>query len=700
MSAQSLHKLLRSTNSSDAVEPIVRLWLLRILVCLEAHRNFIESQGFTNDGLAEVLGLGSWPDPSLDDFDPKRALVQLREMHADAERKCDRMPLPGYLRTNMERLSNLMGLDPVDCQILAFAVLIHNERILDDTADYLGIISTLKVVHALAVILALPEDAVRRALSPKSALLQSGLLALVLSGAGTLSCKLDLLSGDFADLMMSSEADPATLLSGTVSAVEPGHLALDDYPHIQNSLNVLMPYLRRVKVTGQRGVNIFMYGMPGTGKSQLARVVAGALDCELFEVAREDDNGDPINGQYRLRAFRAGQHFFASRPALMVFDEVEDVFDDGNALFGRKSTAQLRKSWMNRMLEENPMPTLWLSNTVDGLDPAFIRRFDMVFELPIPPKAQRKKIVRTYAKGLLDKQQVDRIAESSTLAPAVVAKASTVVHAIRDELNQYQAVDAFEHLVNNTLQAQGHEPLDRHDANRLPSVYDPNYVNADADLVYIADGLRHAQTGRLCLYGPPGTGKTAYARWLADQLDKPLVAKRASDLISKWVGDSEKNIARAFAEAERDGSVLLIDEVDSFLQDRRAARNSWEVTLVNEMLTRMEAFSGVFVASTNLMDGLDQAALRRFDLKVKFDCLRPNQAWDLLCRYCVDLGFAEPAACLQRRMQQLPQLTPGDFATVMRQHRFRPLESPVTLVTALAAECAVKEGSKMPIGFC
>ncbi|MBW6608203.1 ATP-binding protein, partial [Salmonella enterica subsp. enterica serovar Weltevreden] len=87
---------------------------------------------------------------------------------------------------------------------------------------------------------------------------------------------------------------------------------------------------------------------------------------------------------------------------------------------------------------------------------------------------------------------------------------------------------------------------------------------------------------------------------------------------------------KAFRKAQNDGAVLLIDEVDSFLQDRRGAQHNWEVSEVNEMLTQMESFSGVFVASTNLMEGLDQAALRRFDLKVKFDYLRADQAWALL----------------------------------------------------------------------
>src|SRR5207237_682577 len=160
----------------------------------------------------------------------------------------------------------------------------------------------------------------------------------------------------------------------------------------------------------------------------------------------------------------------------------------------------------------------------------------------------------------------------------------------------------------------GHATIRSGESDRLPDVYDPAFVQADTDLAQLADGLAHSRSGRLCLYGPPGTGKTAYARWLADRIGMPLSVKRASDLMSKWVGESEKNLASAFKQAELAGAVLLIDEVDSFLQDRRGASHGWEVSQVNEMLTQMESFSGLLVASTNLMRGLDQAALRRFDL--------------------------------------------------------------------------------------
>lgn len=688
----------RTPHSSD-LDPLTRLWLLRILVPLGGQREFLTPHGFTDDALAEKLGLGHWIDPFPQDFDLRAVQSELRSLHAMAEQHREKACVPALLKANVKKLAGLVDLGATDCSLLEFAVLLHSERILDDAADWLGPLSSVKVFHAISVILDLAESEVRRSLAPDGALSRAGLLSVDRNGSSLLRGKLDLLSGDFADLMTSSPANPIGLLRGTVAAAGPAHLELADYRHIEDSLKILRPYLRHALASKRRGVNVFLHGAPGTGKSQLARVLAKALDCELFEVAGEDSDGDPVDGERRLRAFRAAQSFFAQRRALIAFDEVEDVFNDGDRFFGRQSTAQVRKAWINRMLEENPVPTLWMSNSLEGLDPAFIRRFDMVFELPIPPKKQRERILLEHCGDLLDAQRISRIAEAESLAPAVVTKASALVRSIRDELGEQGCAEALEHLIGNTLQAQGHRPLRRNDPTRLPELYDPAFIHADADLTAVAEGLAAVRSGRLCLYGPPGTGKTAYARWLAGRLGMPLLVKRASDLMSKWVGDNEKNIAQAFRQADQEGSVLLIDEVDGFLQDRRGAQASWEVSLVNEMLTQMESFPGLFIASTNLMTGIDQAALRRFDLKVKFDFLRPEQAAELLQRHCARLALPAPDPDTLAMVRRLPQLTPGDFATVVRRHRFRPLESPAALVAALAAECALKEGAQTPIGF-
>lgn len=375
------------------------------------------------------------------------------------------------------------------------------------------------------------------------------------------------------------------------------------------------------------------------------------------------------------------------------------MFDDGNAFHGPRSTAQTRKAWMNRMLEEATVPTFWLSNSIDSVDPAFLRRFDMVIKLPIPPRKQRQRILERECQAKVGKECIARIAESENLSPAIISRSASVIHALGNEVNQPSAERALEYLISNALEAQGHARLIPQNSELLPSTYDPRLLNPDSDISAMTCGLKETRSGRLCFYGPPGTGKTAFGRWLALQLDIPLYVRRGSDLISPYIGMTERNIASAFQEASQEGALLMIDEIDGFLRDRTGAQRPWEITGVNEMLTQMEAFSGVFVTSTNLMDGLDPAALRRFDAKVHFAYLKPQQSVALFRANCLELELGEPNERDEAVVARMGKLAPGDFAALMRRHRFCPIRSPGHFVELLSAEVLLKNGSSRPIGF-
>lgn len=683
---------------SMQVPDVVRLWLFRIVAALGANSEIVSPRAIDIAFLTEALDMKEDPAWSEDDVKPRKVIAQLRHAHQLAERAIALAHAPQCIKNNVEKLRTLLSLDDVDCRLLEFAVLLYTDRILDNAAGWLGDLSTEKAVRSLAAILHIPEFEIRTALAPQGMLARSGLLSVDRNMSAPLRSKLDLLSPRFADIIASTDSDPATLLRDVVVPSLPPLLAVSDYAHIAKQLDIVRPYLRHVASTGRAGVNILMYGAPGTGKTQLARVLAAELGCDLFEVASEDTDGDAVNGKTRLRAYSAAQCFLMRRSAMILFDEVEDVFNDGDSMFGRRSTAQSNKAWINRTLESNAVPTFWLSNSVDCLDPAFIRRFDIVLDVPVPPKSHRARIISDACGGLLGQKAIQTLSESEHLAPAVVSRAAAVTHCIQEEVGPEPAAAAFQQLLANTLRAQGHGELRFNEAGHLPDIYDPTFITADADLQAMAQGLQSAKQGRLCLYGPPGTGKTAFGRWLADQLGMPLHLKRTSDILSMWVGGTEKNLAQAFRTAEDEKAVLLIDEVDSFLADRRGAQHSWEVTAVNEMLTQMEAFSGVFIASINLMDGLDQASLRRFDLKVKFGYLEPEQAWRLLGRQCEAFGVASPMDGLRPLMNRLVTLTPGDFATIARQHRFNPMRQAADVVGALGRECLAKEKNRA-IGF-
>jgi len=305
-----------------------------------------------------------------------------------------------------------------------------------------------------------------------------------------------------------------------------------------------------------------------------------------------------------------------------------------------------------------------VSNRIGQLDPAVIRRFSLVIELGNPPLGVRRRMLdRALGTSGVRPGWLDRIAAHEHLSPALIEQAGRRAAVL-------SGVEAYlERLLGNTLEAMGH-PLRVTTPNLGLVPYRLDCLNPDEDLGAIAQGLSRDPRGRFCLYGPPGTGKTAFGEYLARTLERPLLIRRASDLLSKWLGETEQHIARMFMEAEREGAVLLLDEADSFLRERAGAHHRWEVTQVNELLTRMEAFDGLFIAATNLIDTLDAASLRRFDLKVRFDYLRPAQAWVLFREVLTAQGRRAPAKRRWLpRLESLDVLTPGDFATAVRRQR-------------------------------
>ena len=201
----------------------------------------------------------------------------------------------------------------------------------------------------------------------------------------------------------------------------------------------------------------------------------------------------------------------------------------------------------------------------------------------------------------------------------------------------------------------GYKP--RENINKEKIAFNPNLLNTDLDLVKLAQRIKDMKKldFSMCLYGVPGTGKSAYAQYLGELLDLPVIKKKCSDLIDMYVGGTEKNITQAFEEAADQSAILIFDEADSFLQDRSNAVRNWEVTQVNEMLTQMEKHKFPFVCTTNLMEKLDKASLRRFTFKVQYNYLSKQQRTQCFEHF---FGFQNV------NLNDLSSLTPGDFKVV------------------------------------
>lgn len=593
-----------------------------------------------------------------------------------------------------ELLSHSLGLDTTALRLLEFLDLRNASTPFHEllNAARSGCQGWLAMRHNAAGMLGLDERRLRSALGPRSPLRRLGLIEV----SGREHC-------DIEDFVMPSdllsdllEAEPTTEAELLALLVEPAPTAawpLCAFPHLREATQAAQEVISSASREGVQGVNALFYGPPGTGKTELARTLAAAAGLSAFQVASVDDDGEGHDGKGRLAAYLVAQRLLAKRrDAVLIFDEVEDVITQRDSLFallsGNRPTGE-QKGWMNRILEENPVPAIWITNETRDMDPAFQRRFLLPMAFVTPPRSVRRQIAeRHLGDRLLPPSLLDELAADEALAPAHLGAAARVLELRREaprESTVRQSLAAIRQLLHGA-------PAPRRREAAMD--FDVAYLNLAGGIHpnALVQALEREGAGRLCFYGPPGTGKTAFAELLATALDRELIARQASDLVSPYVGETEQNLARLFASIDAERSLLLLDEVDSLLADRRQAQHNWERTQVNELLQQMERFSGIFIAATNLMSGVDTAALRRFDFKLHFRALKPQQRLALFAREALgDEGIPVPVN-LARHLERLETLTPGDFANVRRQQRLlgETLE-PDSFLKQLIAESRLKE---------
>lgn len=678
--------------------PEVVRWAVRLV--LHQHALYRFRHWGKRDELLEELGL-----THLQGAERKPQAVARALKEVEARLGPDSEPAVQLFSPTLRQLAALLRLSDTEQALLRLVVAMHEVGMLRWCADLLESQSGNRLHETLAHVLAVTPTEVRAALKPDRPLIQAGLIALK-PGPRDLPDKLDPLEG-LAELLTGDRGDLFTLFDAYFRMAPAAQLSLDDYPHLREDLGVLRRCLRSAVGERTPGINVLIHGRPGTGKTEFVRALAVDLGVPLYEVSSEDEDGDGKSKRQRFRAYQLCQQLLApSGSSLILFDEMEDVFPRPIPwLWDDAAPSGSQKAWTNQLLETNPIPTVWLSNAVSQIDPAFLRRFTYSLELRVPPLSVRRRIVEKHLQGLpVSPAWIERAAKQERLTPAQIAQACRVARAAAVQ-NSQEAEQLLEQVISRSLEVMGlpgQWPVPG--ADILPP-YDLRFLNPSLDLAAVTVGLAQRPRGRLCLYGPPGSGKTAYARHVAERLDRPLLSKRASDLLSMWAGGTEKLLAEMFREAAAEGAVLLLDEADSFLQDRQGAQRSWEITQVNELLVQMEAFQGLFICSTNLMERLDPAVLRRFDLKVRFGYLRADQAWALVRETLAQHGAGElsPAAAetCRRRLAALTTVTPGDVATALRQARLLGQAlTPEGLLGALEEECRAKlQGRKPVTGF-
>ena len=467
---------------------------------------------------------------------------------------------------------------------------------------------------------------------------------------------------------------------------------------------------------GGRGANILFYGAAGTGKTSFAKTLAKELGLDLLEIRQGDREGERNSPQSRMSGIRICNEQAPRGRSMVLVDEADQLLrtsmDFFASMFGGMGSSGSEKGVINSVLDEAKLPTIWISNTpAEALDDSVRRRFDYSIRFDKLNTAQRQAIWRNgIAKFHLE--NVISETESIRLADKYQTSAGGISIVLENVSRMHPgnggACDLIDKLMKPHCELMGtRESCDALLPSRDYSLEGLN-IRGDIPLNRIVEAVRRFRAEKdeasdpdrprmnLLLWGPPGTGKTEFVKHLGQVLDAKVVVKMGSDLLSMWVGGTEKNIQRAFKEAESDNAILFLDEIDGLVQDRSGAQRSWEVTQVNELLHRMENFKGVMVGATNFLTNLDPAIMRRFTFKLQFDYLTDEGKRLFFERLFKTVLSVDEAT----RLSAIPNLAPGDFRTVRQSLHYLGGDATNAMrLGELEKESALKKGSGRPIGF-
>ncbi|MDD1775066.1 MAG: CDC48 family AAA ATPase [Methanobacterium sp.] len=413
----------------------------------------------------------------------------------------------------------------------------------------------------------------------------------------------------------------------------------------------------RLGISPPKGV--LMHGPPGTGKTLLAKAVANETDAHFIAIQGPEIMSKYVGGsEERLREFF--EEAEENAPSIIFIDEIDAIAPKREEVSGeveRRVVAQLL-TLMDGLKTRGQVVVIGATNRPDALDTAIRRggRFDREIEIGVPDKDGRREVLQIHTRGmpLDEKVDLDEIAEITHGFVGADLESLCKESAMRVLRRVLPDIKPEEEIPQETLQKM---IINRTDFKEALKEIQPSALREV--LVQVPDikwddigglespkqELREAVEWPLkypdnfekfgvrppkgvLIYGPPGTGKTLLAKAVANESDSNFIAVKGPELLSKWVGESEKGVREVFRKARQTApTVIFFDEIDSMASTRAGSGSDSGVTqrVVNQLLTEIDGLEELqdvaVIAATNRADMLDPALIRpgRFDRHIKVD---------------------------------------------------------------------------------
>jgi transitional endoplasmic reticulum ATPase len=397
---------------------------------------------------------------------------------------------------------------------------------------------------------------------------------------------------------------------------------------IRDTVGLMLEHPQDAERYGIEWNGILLHGPPGVGKTFFARAIAGQYRMNLMHVSTGDLVASLVGGSAR-NIDKAFDMALQNLPCLLFFDEFDSVAqrrDNTPDQESRRTVNQLLTS-LEANRDERRLLVMAATNSIEHLDPAVIRpgRFDRHIRIDLPDADARREIFRAELDDRPAARDVDLetlVQRTEGMTPAAIAKivdtAALAVFREAAESGRDLKLDT-DHLLAAVEQYGGQDRPTVEHWTWESLVLPPSIKAQLRQLQAVIEDPESARrfgvdppTG-LLLAGPPGTGKTTVAKVLAAQAHCSFYPVSGADLMSKWVGESERNVRQLFERArENRPSIVFVDEIDA-IAGRRGVVEVHD-TQVNQLLAEIDGISGqrgVFViGATNRPDQLDPAMLR------------------------------------------------------------------------------------------
>jgi transitional endoplasmic reticulum ATPase len=398
---------------------------------------------------------------------------------------------------------------------------------------------------------------------------------------------------------------------------------------------------------------VLLHGPPGTGKTLLAKAVASETSANFISIGGPEIMSK-FYGESEERLREIFKEAAENAPSIIFIDEIDSIAPKREEVTGeteRRVVAQLL-ALMDGIAGRGKVVVIGATNRVNALDPALRRpgRFDREIELPIPDKDGRFEIIQIHTRGMpladdVDLLQLATITHGYVGADLAALAREAAMRALRrilpnidleaetipaDILNSLKVtmddfMNAYRELQPSTLREVLLETpnVKWEDVGGLEEAKQELMESIEWPLRY-GDLFKHMNAlppKGILLYGPPGTGKTLLAKAVATESQSNFIAVKGPELLSKWVGESEKAVREIFRKARQASPcVIFLDEIDSIAPVRGAAHDQGVTErVVSQILTEMDGLEPlhnvVVIAATNRLDMLDPALVRpgRFD---------------------------------------------------------------------------------------